>query len=111
MKGCDSKGRISRKPRRNNVRRRRLSGISLCSKRLVSSQIIAGRTLNAVSDGTFAATRMNTQGTETANLVLQRTVSQQGFQCASIRAAGAILPKNPARRLVYVQENRLAEYS
>jgi len=35
-----------------------LSGRSLSSKRSVSRQIIAGRTLNAVSDGTFAVTRI-----------------------------------------------------
>jgi len=39
----------------------RLSGITLHLKRLVSSQIIAGRPLKAVSDGAFAVTRMNAQ--------------------------------------------------
>ena len=37
------------------------SEITLHLKWLVSSQIVAGRTLNAVSDGAFAATPLNAQ--------------------------------------------------
>src|SRR5438309_11170652 len=47
-----------RKPRRV----RAVSGITLHLKRLVSSQIMAGRTRNAVSDGALAAKRINGQG-------------------------------------------------
>ncbi len=162
--GLGAEGTVQPNHCEGTGRRVRLRGISLCSKPLVLSQIIAGRTLNVASDGVFAATPMNAQGGQAnhhlfcnkqyrskrgdtsclsssacqrnrqrsrhsreinepsaqRNLLIcaparhettQPRPRMNTFQCASIRAAGAILPKNPARRLVYVQENRLAEYS
>src|SRR6266700_6738603 len=56
VESWEPRGRVQSNHCERTGRRVRLSGTSLCLKRLVSSQIIAGRTLNAVSDGAFAAT-------------------------------------------------------
>jgi len=57
MCGLGAEGPVQSNHCEGKGRRVRLSGISLSSKRLVSRQIAGVYTLNATSDGAFAATR------------------------------------------------------
>ena len=79
MCGLGAEGPVQSNHCERTGRRVRLSGITLHLKRLVSSQIIAGRALNAQSDGAFAKTAFLGLGLRRQKSLVFITTSRQNI--------------------------------